>query len=214
MIIMDSALPHATDINTNDSSQSNIHTFIKKSTDPLHSRVEKQLGAILFDKNMTQQSYLSILIAMRNSYSIMEHAVSAYSSTQQLLVGRSKLGWLDQDIAYLQVSQPAPPAHSNKHVGLNNIRNVSQALGMMYVMEGATMGGGHIFKALKKHNWINDLEGIRFFYSYGDLRGEKWAQYIHALKQYHDQNPHSADDILLGANTAFSIISQSLGDIN
>jgi len=85
---------------------------------------------------------------------------------------------------------------------------------MMYVMEGATMGGGHIFKALKKHNWINELEGIRFFYSYGELRNQKWAQFIHALKQYHNDNPNSADDILLGANKAFSLISQALGDIN
>lgn len=211
---MDSAVLHAIDINTKDSSQSNIHTFIKKSTDPLHSRVEKQLGAVLFDKNMTQQSYLNILIAMRNSYSMMEHSVSAYGATQQLLVGRSKLEWLEQDIAYLQASQKVPSANSNKHVDLNNIHNVSQAFGMMYVMEGATMGGGHIFKALKKHSWINELEGIRFFYSYGDLRGEKWDQYIQALKQYHNHNPNSADDILLGANTAFSVISQSLGDIN
>lgn len=210
---MGSALSNATVITCN-SDQNNIHTFIKNSTDFLHSRVEKQLGAVLFDKNMTQQSYLKILIAMRSSYSIMEGAISTFSATKKLLVGRSKLSWLNQDIAYLQSSQHAPSVNFYKHDDLKNICNVSHAFGMMYVMEGATMGGGHIFKALKKHNWINELEGIRFFYSYGDLRGEKWAQYIQALKQYHNHNPNSADDILLGANTAFSVISQSLGDIN
>ncbi|TGE83032.1 hypothetical protein C7Y70_11585 [Pseudoalteromonas sp. KS88] len=210
---MDSAVSGTTKI-IRDSSHSNIHTFLKNRTNSLHSQVEKQLGAILFDKDMTQQTYLNILIAMRNSYSIMEQAISSFKATQQLLVGRSKLDWLDKDIAYLQVSRPTLPANSNKCIDLNKICNVSQAFGMMYVMEGATMGGGHIFRALKKHNWINELEGIRFFYSYGDLRGEKWAQYIHALKQYHDHNTNSDDDILLGANAAFSIISQSLGDIN
>ncbi|MCG9734837.1 biliverdin-producing heme oxygenase [Pseudoalteromonas sp. D15MCD-2] len=210
---MGSALSNATVITCN-SDQNNIHTFIKNSTDSLHSRVEKQLGAVLFDKNMTQQSYLEILIAMHSSYSIMEGAISTFSATKKLLVGRSKLSWLNQDIAYLQTSQHAPSVKLYKHDDLKNICNVSHAFGMMYVMEGATMGGGHIFKALKKHNWINELEGIRFFYSYGELRNQKWAQFIHALKQYHNDNPNSADDILLGANKAFSLISQALGDIN
>lgn len=210
---MGSALSNATEIAC-DSDQSNIHTFIKNSTDLFHSRVEKQLGAVLFDKNMTQQSYLKILIAMHSSYSIMEGAISTFSTTKQLLVGRSKLSWLNQDIAYLQASQDAPSVNFYKHDDLKNICNVSHAFGMMYVMEGATMGGGHIHKALKKHKWINELEGIHFFYSYGELREQKWAEYIHALKQYHNQYPNSTDDILLGANEAFSLISQALGDIN
>lgn len=190
-----------------------IHSFIKTSTAKLHSQVEKQLASVLFDKNMTANAYLKMLLQMRDCYKAMEDSLNKFSLTKQLLADRSKLNWLDDDIHYLSELSQRNFTYINKDIDLNAISNVSQAMGMLYVMEGATLGGGHIFKALNKHTWLNESQGIRFFYNYGDNRNEKWAYYMKQLTGFHNNNPDTAEDILLGANTAFEIISLGTGDL-
>lgn len=197
-----------------DKKQNDIHCFIKTSTAKLHSHVEKQLASVLFDKNMTASAYLKMLLQMRDCYNAMETSLNQFNLTQQLLKDRSKLTWLDEDILYLSQLSKKNLNYINKDIDLKAISNVSHAMGMLYVMEGATLGGGHIFKALNKHTWLNESQGIRFFYNYGDNRNEKWAYYMKQLTSFHNNNPDTAQDILLGANIAFEIISLGTGDLN
>lgn len=197
-----------------DKKQDDIHSFIKNNTAKLHSRVEKQLASVLFDKSLTISAYLEILLQMRSCYSAMEALLNKFNLTKQLLEERSKLHWLDEDISYLSQLSKKNLNYISKDVDLNAVSNVSQAMGMLYVMEGATLGGGYIFKALNKQTWLNESQGIRFFYNYGDNRNNKWAHYMKQLISFHNNNPDTAQDILFGANIAFETISLSTGDLD
>ena len=84
------------------------------------------------------------------------------------------------------------------------IMNFAQSMGVLYVMEGATLGGNVMKKNLKKIPEFADLK-FHYFGIYGLSTGEKWQQF----KEILNKNIHSGEDreqCLIGAKTAFNYL--------
>lgn len=56
-------------------------------------------------------------------------------------------------------------------------------LGTMYVMEGATLGGMVIVKALRKNEQLSAFEPFHYFGCYGGDTGKQWKSFLEVLKQ-------------------------------
>ena len=186
-----------------------IHQYLKDETAELHRYVEKQLSSVLFTHHLDPKTYLAILLSMKCSYELMEKTLRHYSVTQQLLTNRSKLLWLHNDIEYLKTKVQLSSSMIESTIS-PTIRNSAEAMGMLYVMEGATLGGSHIQRALKKYDWLSHCAGLEFFFSYGDKRQQKWQDFLIALNHFYDATPYSQDEILHGAKQAFEIMSDAL----
>lgn len=194
-----------------DTSESIKH-FIKQATAPYHQQVETHLSNILFNELLPIKCYFSVILAMHHSYRAMEIALNNFSLTQGLLVSRSKLAWLESDIAYLKTCCHDIELAENKHRPLT-ITSDAQAMGVLYVMEGATLGGGFIQRRLLAHPWLSKEQGIQFFSNYGKQRMAKWQEFLELLQHFYQQNPSTKVEINHGAAMAFNYIYQSIEQI-
>lgn len=57
------------------------------------------------------------------------------------------------------------------------------ALGCMYVMEGATLGGNVIVKALRKNEHFSGLGDFHYFGCYGADTGKRWKSFLQVLQE-------------------------------
>ena len=146
---------------------------------------------------------------MQAAYTAMESALMGHTPASELLKSRSKLDWLEHDIA--SISRGNDCARSLNIPELNvSLATSAQAMGLLYVMEGATLGGEHIHARLQKHAWLDSQQGVSFFLSYGTARMERWREFSSALQGFYEQNPDVHDDIKEGAELAFNCIGKSL----
>lgn len=95
---------------------------------------------------------------------------------------RRKLATLRHDLAALDASpissgqsQPISPPLSSQ----------ADALGALYVTEGATLGGQYIAPHIKQ---VLGTEAVTFFEGYSSQRAMRWQQYRRILREYANVN--------------------------
>jgi len=64
------------------------------------------------------------------------------------------------------------------------IQTVEQAIGALYVLEGATLGGKSISQLLLKTGIGLQIENLSFFNAYGKETGPMWMQFLSYLNHY------------------------------
>ena len=108
--------------------------------------------------------------------------------------GRRRAAWLAADLTDLGVDpretqvcpMPAPGS-------------VAEALGVFYVLEGSTLGGKVIRKAMEAKG--ADLLGLSFLTPYGEATGERWRAFMALLE---GTAPEDADAIVQGGVNGFA----------
>lgn len=182
---------------------------IRLHTAKCHENVEEKLGGKLLTPGLTPGGYHKLLTAFYACYQAMEAAAGQTPMIAELLRERSKLPWLERDISYLK--QSVPKAQANfPTVTVRGTQDSAMALGMMYVMEGATLGGKHIVNYLLDFDWIELDTCLNFFNSYGNERGKKWKEFTSILEAYAEDHPPGAERILSGASEAFGCIDNAI----
>ncbi len=82
-------------------------------------------------------------------------------------------------LAALAELRAAPPAGNAPHFPA--LRSVAEALGLLYVLEGSSLGGRLILRHLARLGI--DLAGLRFLDPYGAAAGERWTGFISVLER-------------------------------
>ena len=72
----------------------------------------------------------------------------------------------------------------------DDVLTVYHAMGVMYVMEGSTLGGRVILKNLTASLGLSEDRGLRFFSGYGSQTGPVWESFLRNLIQL----PQSTDE--------------------
>lgn len=62
--------------------------------------------------------------------------------------------------------------------------NTADALGVMYVLEGSTLGGKILYKHINQFLGLNEETGASYFYGYGQQTGLLWKNFITTLADY------------------------------
>ncbi|MBL8772825.1 MAG: biliverdin-producing heme oxygenase [Phenylobacterium sp.] len=83
------------------------------------------------------------------------------------------------------------------------LRNVGEALGLMYVLEGSTLGG----RVIRRHveGAGGDLTGLSFLDPYGRRAGERWRGFLSVLSA-----APQADDVVAGSVAGFEHVERRL----
>ncbi|MGN6726766.1 MAG: biliverdin-producing heme oxygenase [Tepidisphaeraceae bacterium] len=86
--------------------------------------------------------------------------------------------------------------------------NPSTALGILYVIEGSTLGGAYIAKHIGDQLGLTRENGLSYYTSYGEARGAKWAE----TRRFINQPPFSICEqrVIRGAIDAFNYIGDWL----
>ena len=154
-----------------------ILELLKARTRAHHERAEAALP--LMDDGLTLERYRDTLAAFLGVYLPVEERLGALHAWHALgfdfdrrrkapLIDRDllALGWTAADVALVPLC-PEPPA----------VDTLPRALGALYVMEGATLGGQLVRRRLAATLGLDAAGGVAFFSSYGDGVGPMWKEF-------------------------------------
>ena len=154
-----------------------ILELLKARTRPHHERAEAALP--LMDDGLTLDRYRDTLAALLGVYLPLEERLAALHAWDKLgfdferrrkapLIDRDliALGWSASEIELVPLCPELPP-----------VDTLPRALGALYVMEGATLGGQVIRRRLARTLGLDARDGVAFFSSYDDGVGPMWKEF-------------------------------------
>lgn len=174
--------------------------------------LEEKLGGHIFMPDLNPENYSRILSAFYAAYRELEEALRKTGFVGELLLHRSKVHWIQEDLHF---TVNLFGGKLTKFPTVNSFPapiSKGYALGVLYVMEGATLGGKYISHQLGKYDWISVEQNLNFFRSYGDRRAEMWKEFTNIVEIYAEDHPVESQDVLDGAEATFrymdAVISQ------
>jgi heme oxygenase len=84
----------------------------------------------------------------------------------------------------------------------------SEALGLLYVMEGSTLGGRMIVRSLAERGV--DVTGLRFLDPYGAETGARWRGFLAVLEREVGEEHGRFNDAARGASKGFRLAEECL----
>lgn len=170
---------------------------LKEDTKECHQNVEKVLVAELKSLSSLEE-YGRLLLKLHNFYQALEQQVHVLIDESILpdIKSRKHVGKLKSDLLHLgfEVDEAQNP-FSDK------INGISYALGILYVMEGSTLGGQVISSMLKKRLPVTDENILSYFNSYGENTPMMWNSF-----RIHIENapiPIDENEMTQGAKDTF-----------
>lgn len=146
--------------------------------------------------------YLSLMYdvvsdAEQNIFPLLENIIPDLNHRTKAHLILSDLSVLDRNI----LAPKSRPITQN----LNEI-SPGFALGIMYVVEGSSLGGRVILKNITTALGHDGIKGASYFAGYGDKTGSIWRNFLAVMTEY--ESKHDAgDEIIAGANFAFDAIN-------
>ncbi len=153
---------------------------LKQETLPLHEQIEQRVDVL--NRLTSVASYRELLIAFYGYYAPLEQALEkfAWHAIGLDWDERRKVPKLETDLQRLG-TEPASIARCQL---LPALPDPASALGCLYVIEGATLGGQIIHKELATRTMISEENGGAFFSCYGDQVGPRWAAFRAAVVDF------------------------------
>ena len=156
---------------------------LRAATALAHARLEAaiDIGAHCTDRG----AYRGLIARFLGIYAPLEAALGEvdWAALNIDFAVRSKVGWLIEDLTLLGLGRE-DIASLPRAQRLPTIKCPADALGVLYVMEGASLGGQIISRQLETQLAINRSTGGRFFSSYGSEVGDKWRAYVATLETF------------------------------
>jgi heme oxygenase len=161
----------------------NILEKVKTATRERHDEME----AVAFSDKIAAQSlslqeYKALILGHYVFHRETEAKLLKLTALQTLdelkVSERMKSGLLLADLQQLQLE----PYLFSFQPGLQ-LSHPAQALGCMYVMEGATLGGSVIRRSLVKIPEIAQSGALHYYGCYGDQTGSRWKQFKQVVEQ-------------------------------
>lgn len=178
-----------------------LSTIIKATTAPLHARLEQALfAAAIMDGSFTLADYNKVLRVNYFIHQLLEPIIfdilGERIGREIELIKRKKLPALEEDMKASGIN-----LSGDQHLPVNppSFNNKFEALGALYVLEGATLGGQVIIKRLKNNDSFSTLP-LTYYNVYADRTGAMWKQFLEVINQYEDH-----DSALQGAQKVYNL---------
>jgi len=188
-----------------------LRTRLRDATAPLHNQLNQQpwLTALL-SKELALPHYQQLLSIYYSLYHQLEITIKQCIKEQPIAFDyqpRYKTPLLLNDLAYWHI-QPEPLCCQ---VSVPAINSLGALLGLLYVLEGSTLGASHIAKHLQQSYGYTRSTGSDFFSGYGEQTQTYWQIFITYLNSFSDQE----DLATVAINTAglsFTCFNQALAN--
>ena len=183
-----------------------ILELLRERTRASHERVEHSLP--LLDPGLDRGRYRDIVAGFWGFHAALEPRLGAVAGLRALGVDperRRKLPLLERDLCALGDD----PARLPVADAVPEVEGVAAALGCMYVLEGATLGGRVITRHLELRG-IGADSGGAYFAGYGGETGARWKEFGAALGAYAAAHPEDTDRIARAADETFTLLERWL----
>lgn len=170
---------------------------LRAATRELHVGMEKRMP--FFTPSLNPALYLRLLQAYYGFYQPLEALLtaSALMPDELLPQERVKLPALVQDLYALGMSD-VDIAQLPRCRSLPVVDSPGACLGVMYVLEGATLGGQLLRREVLARMGLDERSGAAFLDVYGDATGRRWKAFLNHL----DGVPQEAELIEAAAHAA------------
>jgi len=150
---------------------------LRSGTHTLHVALEKRLP--FFSDSLDLGLYTRLLAAYYGFYQAIEEALkhSAWIPPGFDLHARLKTPALEQDLQALNIDTRALARCET----LPALTSQGRVLGVLYVLEGATLGGNVLRKRIAEHLGLEARNGCAFLYVYGEATGRNWKSFLEYL---------------------------------
>ena len=158
-------------------------TRLREQTAPSHARLEGRLGR--FEWLESLDSYAGMLERLHRFYAHAERELALGEAP--LLAGleleqRRKAPLLAGDLASLGRALPLT-RRLHPVAGMPAMRSPGRALGCLYVLEGATLGGKVIEREVRRRLGLERDGGTSFFGAYGSQVGARWRAFCEIVER-------------------------------
>jgi heme oxygenase len=180
---------------------------LRQATRSAHERIE--LALPLFDPSLTRASYIRVLESFHGFYAPLEllcERVAGPVRKELDLASRAKTPLLVTDLGAMGRT-PADLLALRRCRALPKVTLASHATGVLYVLEGATLGGEVIARHLRGALGIDASSGAAFFSGYGAQTRVMWmrfAAYVDGAAGL------DLDDSIAAANGTFAALERWL----
>jgi heme oxygenase (biliverdin-IX-beta and delta-forming) len=182
---------------------------LRDETSARHAALERRLP--LLDPRLSRQSYRCLLTKFHGYYAPLEERMLALPWWEEInfdYVERLKTPCLERDL--IALGGTADEVAKNPRCGeLPELAALWQALGCLYVIEGATLGGRTITRHLQASLGLTLETGGAFFAGYGAETGPRW-QAFGAMLSAVAQERSGEDEIVASANRTFETMGSWL----
>ena len=151
--------------------------LLRSTTRAAHTSLEDALA--LLQPPLSRSRFVRALQTFHAFHLAWEPRVEALTGDVTLLGARHKLHTLERDLAALGEPVGAPPPGEGFDLGY--LSTAAAAWGSLYVIEGSTLGGQFISKALRSAAWA-PAGGLTYFNPYGRSTAAMWLQFREALE--------------------------------
>lgn len=182
----------------------NIAKVLKLSCKEAHIKTEKTLIEKLKAIN-TVDDYITILTMFYGFFSPLEAQIEKHITANQLpdIGKRKRSALILSDLQQLDYKKPLTIAED-----LPVIANYLQAVGVLYVLEGSTLGGQYIAQMLLQKPALKDhKDAITFFRGYEQENLAMWEIFIHHLQANLEKEEH-LDIAMHSAIDTFSLLDE------
>lgn len=178
---------------------------LRTNTSASHTRLELlPISQSIISPQLTGFQYASYLALMRDIVHDVETAVFPVVSGFIADVDqRRKLSSIQADLDEIGFDRPLQTTPLRKEF------SVPFALGVLYVVEGSSLGGRVILKNVEAVLGFDSTRGAQYFSGYGATTGSHWKKFIEMLTSYQAEQGHT-EEIIAGAIFAFDTIYEHL----
>ena len=183
-------------------------TFLERlraKTSVAHTNLEQLAVSVsIVNPNVTNDQYVHYLNLMHDVVKQAEEEIfPALTAFVSDLNERNKTFLLEEDLKVLGFSK----TKSQKPFENADSMSPAFAMGVLYVIEGSSLGGRVILKNIHTALGHTEEKGASYFAGYGNQTGSKWKSFLNALTTYEAQT-NNEEEIIAGAEYAFTTIGR------
>ena len=166
-------------------SGADLHQALRRATHGAHVRLNHHpLLAGLTRPGYSLDTYRQVLCRYAHGYAALEARILDWLGRHPGVFDygpRRKLGWLEQDLAWFG---DAPLAQAPAGAVCPRVDSLGELLGVLYPLEGATLGGQVISPHLERNLGLTPGAGARFFAAYGAGTPARWHEFLAFLGRH------------------------------
>jgi heme oxygenase len=177
---------------------------LKAETADHHKATEAvSFGDRIMGGSLTLEEYGLLIEKNYILHAVLEAALTESNLIPEELelTARAKTKSLEADMTLLERPFPVLPVPAISY------KTAAEALGAMYVLEGATLGGAYIYKALQRNPVIAPLGEFNYYTVYGDKIGPNWKAFQEGLLK-HVNTKEQEDEAIESAKQTFDFFKE------
>ncbi len=184
---------------------SQILARLKSTTQPQHDQLEAvSFAREIMSQKISRKEYIELLAKTAVIYQVLEPMVNEFiNKTQDPALTpfiSNRLSDVEKDLVNLTRRETEDNAGLSER---KEIGNLSELIGILYVLEGARLGGKVIVKALRKNPTLADIKDFHFYQQTGiDIR-QRWLNF-RTLADNHLVKEQDQEKATLAARETFN----------